>query len=125
MILLMWCRRRVASPVARHRVSISLGIAFATGLLALLADTATAADDARADEARDLAASCASCHGINGDAARVSAPLAGQSRSELLAKLKAFKSGTRAGTVMPQLVRGYTDAQLEQAAAWFSGQSGH
>jgi cytochrome c553 len=43
----------------------------------------------------------------------------------LLAKLKAFKSDARAGTVMPQLARGYTDAQLEQAAAWFSGQSGH
>jgi cytochrome c553 len=125
MILLMRTRRRVALLIARHRISKCLSTAFAAGLLALVADTATAADDARADEARDIAASCASCHGLNGDAAHVSPPLSGQSRSELLAKLKAFKSDARAGTVMPQLARGYSDAQLEQAAAWFSGRSGH
>ena len=92
---------------------------FAMGILAWLVVATAAADDTRL-EARGVAASCGSCHGTNGAASRVSPPLAGQSRAELTAKLKAFKADARAGTVMPQLARGYSDAQLEQAAAWFS-----
>ena len=34
--------------------------------------------------------------------------------------MKAFKSGARPGTVMPQLAKGYSDAQIEQLAAWFA-----
>jgi cytochrome c553 len=34
----------------------------------------------------------------------------------MLAQLKAFKSGAREGTIMPQLAKGYTDEQLETIA---------
>ncbi len=34
----------------------------------------------------------------------------------LVEQMKAFKSGARAGTVMPQLAKGYSDAQIEQLA---------
>ena len=30
--------------------------------------------------------------------------------------------GTRPGTIMPQLAKGYTDAQIELVAGWFAAQ---
>jgi cytochrome subunit of sulfide dehydrogenase len=64
------------------------------------------------DSGRAVAATCASCH----------ASLAGRPREEIVARLREFKSGARAGTVMPQFARGYTDEQIVQAAEWFAAQ---
>jgi cytochrome c553 len=71
---------------------------------------------------RTLAANCAQCHGTDGHPVAGSPlpALAGRPRDELLAQLKAFKAGTRSSTIMQQLARGYTDAQLEQLAAFFA-----
>jgi cytochrome c553 len=74
------------------------------------------------DAARNLAAACANCHGTNGVAAAGMASLAGQSPQFLSAALKAFRDGQRPGTIMPQLAKGYSDAQIEALAAWFSAQ---
>ncbi|GAB3656245.1 c-type cytochrome [Ramlibacter alkalitolerans] len=73
---------------------------------------------------RTLAANCAQCHGTDGHPAAGSElpPLAGRPRAELLAQLQAFKAGTRPSTIMQQLARGYSDAQLELLAAWFAAQ---
>jgi cytochrome c553 len=38
------------------------------------------------------------------------------SSEELLVQLLAYKTGNRSGTLMPQLTKGYTDAQLESIA---------
>jgi cytochrome c553 len=35
---------------------------------------------------------------------------------QMLTQLKAFKSGAREGTIMPQLAKGYSDEQLETIA---------
>jgi len=71
-----------------------------------------------------LAATCANCHGTQGRAAAGSSvpPLAGQPRDHLAAQLKAFKAGTRPATIMHQLAKGYSDAQIEQLAAYFAAQ---
>lgn len=69
-------------------------------------------------QGRSMAATCVGCHG--GKAAQVS--LAGVSRDELLQKLKAFKAGTRPATVMHQISRGYSEAQLVAVATYFSAQ---
>ena len=37
----------------------------------------------------------------------------GLTSEQMLTQLKAFKSGAREGTIMPQLAKGYTDEQLE------------
>jgi cytochrome subunit of sulfide dehydrogenase len=73
---------------------------------------------------RSLAANCAQCHGTDGRALAGSPlpSLAGQPREQLLAKLLAFKAGTQPSTIMQQLARGYSDAQLERLAAWFAAQ---
>ena len=70
---------------------------------------------------RSLAATCAQCHGTNGRGGGPATPrLAGRPRADLLAALQAYRAGTRGGVVMPQIARGYTDAQLAQLATYFS-----
>lgn len=39
---------------------------------------------------------------------------------EIAGALRAFKAGERPGTVMPQLAKGYTDAEIDALAAWFA-----
>ncbi len=89
--------------------------------LALVAPVALAAD---ADPTgRRLAATCAACHGAEGVAAGGGLPpLAGQPQGSLVARMKAFKAGSRPATVMHQLARGYRDEQIEALAAFFSAQ---
>ncbi len=71
---------------------------------------------------RDLAATCASCHGTSGVGAGRIQSLAGRSKGELVEMMLEFRSGTRPGTVMPQLARGYTDEQIALLSAWFAAQ---
>ena len=93
-------------------------------LLAAAAPLAAHAQDQQALYVRSLAATCANCHGTDGRAVAGSSlpTLAGEPREHLLAQLKAFKGGTRPATIMHQLTKGYTDAQLEQIASYFAAQ---
>jgi cytochrome c553 len=97
-------------------------IADAAALLLLAA--AAQAQDSQALYNRGLAATCAACHGTDGAAAPGSSTtaLAGMPADYLKAQMKAFKAGTRPATVMHQLAKGYSDAQIEQLAAYFSAQ---
>ena len=73
---------------------------------------------------KSLAATCANCHGTNGKAVEGSSvgSLAGLDRSYHIAQMKAFKTGTRPATVMHQLSKGYSDAQIETLATYFAAQ---
>ena len=48
--------------------------------------------------------------------------LAGMPRDYMSTQLKAFKSGGRPATIMHQLSKGYSDAQIEQLATYFAAQ---
>lgn len=65
-----------------------------------------------------LAATCANCHGTNGNGVvGASIPLINTFTSEqMLTQLQAYKNGSREGTIMPQLTKGYTDEQLQTIA---------
>ena len=93
-------------------------------LWAMLLSTASAAQaqDAKALQAASLAASCSACHGTEGRAvAGAAVPgLAGLQASRIAEQMKAFRGGARTGTVMPQIAKGYSDAQIEQLSAYFS-----
>lgn len=67
---------------------------------------------------RSLAATCANCHGTDGKGVVDGGmPLINTLTSEqMLTQLKAFKSGAREGTIMPQLAKGYSDEQLTTIA---------
>jgi len=82
------------------------------------AATLAGAQDVAALRGRSLVATCAACHGTDGRAAPTAAVpgLAGMPAAYLVEQMKAFKSGARNGTVMPQLAKGYSDAQIEQLA---------
>lgn len=73
---------------------------------------------------QSLAATCANCHGTNGKAVNGSSvvALAGLSKEHIVTQMKAFKTGTRPATIMHQLAKGYSDAQIEQVAAYFAAQ---
>jgi cytochrome c553 len=92
--------------------------------LALACAAARAQDSPQALYQRSLAASCAACHGTDGHPARGStaARLAGMPRAEFLKKMRDARTGKSKATVMAQLARGYSDAQLEQLASYFAAQ---
>lgn len=92
---------------------------------ALLAVAGTAhAQDKDALYLKSLAATCASCHGTNGAASSNSSVpgLAGMPKDYMVTQMKAFKAGTRPATIMHQLSKGYSDAQIEQIATYFAAQ---
>jgi sulfide dehydrogenase cytochrome subunit len=68
-----------------------------------------------------VAAFCANCHGTDGRLTGPIPALAGRPADLLLAKLVEFKQDKVAqATVMPRLVKGLTDGELQVAAQYFS-----
>ena len=103
------------TPVLRRRVIVA-------GAWLMVTVGSACAQDAQALRARSLAATCAQCHGTDGraiDGATVPG-LAGMPAPYLAEQMRAFKSGARAGSVMPQLAKGFSDAQIDALAAWFA-----
>jgi sulfide dehydrogenase cytochrome subunit len=96
-----------------------------TRTIALAASLAAAAFSAQAQEnPRNLASACAICHGTLGkpapDAPLI--PLAGLPQDHVATQMRAFRDGKRPATVMHQIAKGYTDAQIDAMAAWFAAQ---
>src|SRR4029450_7724317 len=108
------------APVTRRRTATAVRCA----LLALAAGVpgSLAAQGTATDTARNLAASCAGCHGTGGVSAGTVASLAGRPTADLVAKMQEFKTGKRSGTIMPQLAKGYPDEQIDLVAGWFAAQ---
>ncbi len=72
---------------------------------------------------RALAATCASCHGTNGQSAGGAiSGLAGTSKDLFVDQMRLFKSGKREATLMPQIVRGLTDAEIAALGDFFAAQ---
>ena len=86
----------------------------------LLASPWVLAQDANL--ARNLAATCANCHGTNGQARGDMKPLAGVSADKIVAALADYKSGAQPSTIMGQLAKGYSDDQIKAVAAFFAAQ---
>ncbi len=75
--------------------------------------------------ADDLYKPCAACHGAKGEmkAMNVSAVLAGQSKEDLLKKMKGYKDGSYGGAmkaVMAPQVAKLSDADMEKLADMIS-----
>lgn len=68
-----------------------------------------------------LAQTCANCHGTDGRSPGEIPSLAGRDFDHLAQRLVAFKAGeAKDATVMTRHARGYTDAELEALARYFS-----
>ena len=101
------------------------GTALATfSALAALLGVAPAAQAQAQDAllARNLAATCANCHGTQGNALGDMRPLAGLSADQIIAAVADFKGGARPATVMHQIAKGYTDEQIRLIAGYLAAQ---
>lgn len=75
-----------------------------------------------ANLARNLAATCANCHGTHGQAKGDMKPLAGMTAEKIIALVADFKSGAQPATIMHQIAKGYTDEQIRLVAGYFAAQ---
>ncbi len=88
-----------------------------------LATSLHAAEDSSASSGvRYYAANCFNCHGTEGRINSAIPAIAGRDRDFLLESLKAYKAGSKPATIMHQLAKGYTDAELAALADYFSRQ---
>ena len=71
---------------------------------------------------RTLAASCAACHGSNGNAIHGGAVLAGMDGTYFTSQMLAFKEGSRPATVMHRHAKGLNVDEINLLAAYFSQQ---
>lgn len=99
-------------------------IGLSVGLLLPIALTAAAAPAERTGEGYALSQACTSCHGIDGRGGGAIPAIAGRPAPDLLDLLHELRRPDAAmdasATIMPRLLRGYDDAQLEALAAYFA-----
>jgi cytochrome c553 len=71
---------------------------------------------------RGLAGTCAPCHGTDGRAAEGSSVpgLAGRPREDLVRAMGQFRTAERPSTLMGQLAKGFTDAEIDALAGYFA-----
>ena len=95
--------------------------------LAALMLTAGFGVNAQTPNATDLhnratAAMCANCHGTDGRTVDGSAipALVGMPKDYMVRQLQSFKDGSRPATVMHQITKGLTDAQIETISNYYA-----
>ncbi len=72
---------------------------------------------------RSLAANCSACHGTNGNSVGGAVGgLAGLDKDYFINQMKLFKEGKREATLMHQISKGYSDAEITAMAGFFSTQ---
>jgi cytochrome subunit of sulfide dehydrogenase len=104
-------------------VRMALRLSVWAGAIALAATTAQAQTPAPNPHlARNLAATCANCHGTNGNARGDMKQLAGVSADKIVALMADYKSGNQPATIMHQIAKGYTDDQIKLIAGYFAAQ---
>lgn len=95
-------------------VSISLALTFGAGSVIA---------QGKSGAGKEKAASCAGCHGEDGNSVMPAFPkLAGQHQNYLLKQLQAFKKGERNSPMMAPLAMGLDDKTMEEIADYYSAQ---
>ena len=69
-----------------------------------------------------LAATCAACHGTNGNSVNITPTLAGLDAGYFTSQMLAFKNGERSSTVMHHHAKGLTVNEINALALYFSKQ---
>lgn len=87
------------------------------------AGSAFAAGDAASG--KEKSATCAGCHGMDGNAAAPTFPkIAGQGEGYLYKQLMEFKSGKRANATMMAMVAALSEQDMADLAAFYASQTG-
>lgn len=95
---------------------------FAAGFFLYTLQPSAVAQTVDANAGRNIAANCANCHGTAGRSVGGMPSLAGRSQDELARIVREFRDGKRPATIMHQIAKGYTDAQIASVAAFFASQ---
>lgn len=70
------------------------------------------------------AATCAACHGADGNSVNPQFPkLAGQNAHYIIRQLQDFKSGRRKNPIMSGMAAGLSDQAMQEVATWFASQT--
>ena len=92
-------------------------------LLGSLLGVAAHAQEGSAEAGKMKSATCAACHGVDGNSVTPDWPsLAGQHASYIVRQLKAFKSGERVNVTMKPFADMLSDQDMADVAAYFSAQ---
>lgn len=83
-----------------------------------VAGTAQAGGDAQAGKAK--AATCAGCHGANGEGVKPNPALAGKPEGDFIQAIKDFKSGKRANPIMKTFASQLSDQDAANLAAYYA-----
>jgi sulfide dehydrogenase cytochrome subunit len=86
--------------------------------LALVAFPAAAAE-APGVIAPPGASSCSGCHAASAAVETPVPRLAGLPAPRIAEAMRAFRAGTRPGTIMPRIARGFSDDEIAALAAWY------
>ncbi len=96
-------------------------IIFAVSLASLVIALPAVAGDAAVGKAKS--ASCAACHGTDGNSPSPGFPkLAGQHESYIAKQLRDYKSGKRVNATMNAMVLPLSEQDIDDLAAYFAGQ---
>lgn len=75
-----------------------------------------------ADQGKTKSATCAACHGVDGNSPIADYPkIAGQHATYLVSTLKAYRDGSRANAIMQGMSAALTDNDIADLAAYYSG----
>jgi cytochrome subunit of sulfide dehydrogenase len=110
-------------PQPRHtRLLAATALALGCWFTATAHAQSSTPADAAQTLGRNLAATCANCHGTNGAARGEMKPLAGLPAEAIVGLMTAYKNGSLPATIMHQVAKGYTDEQIKLIAAYLAAQ---
>lgn len=89
----------------------------ATAVVAAIASAPTAVQADVGFNAALAAANCVNCHGQGGASTSKIPKLTEMTPKGMVESLKAFRDGTKAGTIMNRISKGYNDAQIDAITA--------
>ena len=110
---------RFGSILVYAVLAASVGFAFSANAAEVVVSIA---NQTLTPHIRTLAASCAACHGSNGNAIAGSAVLAGMNTAYFTKQMAAFKDGSRPATVMHHHAKGLHEDEINLLALQFSQQ---
>ncbi|HEX8741243.1 MAG TPA: cytochrome c [Casimicrobiaceae bacterium] len=90
------------------------------GLVVLLGAAGTACANGDVEAGKAKAASCAGCHGANGEGKGSYPALAGKSQKEIEQALEDYKSGKRNNAIMHSFADRLSDKDIDNVAAYYA-----
>lgn len=84
-----------------------------------LSSTAVAGDDITRGQM--IGVTCAGCHGTDGAGGSAIPPLKGRDGKYMTDAMLGYKDGSRPGSIMPRIAKGYTEDELKAVAEYFAG----